>query len=71
MFFMGTTVSTDSPKGCLMSSFIVFSYFGPETTMPLASALATVLGGVLLLGRSALVMAKTLLRRVFRLNRDQ
>jgi len=41
---------------------MIFAYFGPETTLPLASTLATVAGGVLV----AIKLARTWFTRRFR-----
>lgn len=42
--------------------FLVFSYFGPETTLPLASAAAAVVGLVLTAGRLSMATLSRWLR---------
>ena len=36
------------------TSIIVFAYFGPETVLPVTSIIATVIGVVMMMGRSSL-----------------
>jgi hypothetical protein len=51
----------DSMRGFSM----VFAYFGPETTMPVASVIAGAVGVVMLFGRNILVFGRGLVRRVW------
>jgi hypothetical protein len=45
---------------------MIFAYFGPETTLPLSSTLACVLGVAMVFGRQFVRFASLLLRGVFR-----
>ncbi|MDR3619421.1 MAG: hypothetical protein P4L85_08730 [Paludisphaera borealis] len=38
----------------MLASFMVFAYFGPETVLPVTSIVATVIGVVMMMGRSSL-----------------
>ncbi len=38
----------------MMPSFVLLAYFGPETVLPVTSIIATVIGVVMMLGRSSL-----------------
>jgi nitrate reductase gamma subunit len=44
---------------------MLFAYIGPETMMPVASALAAVAGVVMMFGRSILVFGRGIARRVW------
>jgi hypothetical protein len=37
----------------MISPFSLFAYFGPETTLPLLSLIATVTGALLVVGRAS------------------
>jgi hypothetical protein len=43
---------------------VLFAYFGPETTLPLASVLAASLGFVMMMGRSSLRIVRRVARSV-------
>ena len=43
---------------------MLFGYVGPETMMPLASAVAAVVGVFLMFGRNVMYMARSVVRRV-------
>jgi hypothetical protein len=43
---------------------MLFGYVGPETMMPLASAVAAVVGVFLMFGRNVMLIARNLVRRV-------
>ena len=43
---------------------MLLAYMGPETMMPLASAVAAVVGVILMFGRSVTYMARNVVRRV-------
>lgn len=45
---------------------MLFAYFGPETTLPFASVLATIVGFVLMFGRVTLRLIQVAARRVWR-----
>ncbi len=47
-------------------NMMVLSYVGPETLVPAASVLATIIGGLLLFGRTLLRYARKALCLVFR-----
>jgi len=38
----------------MLTSFVVLAYFGPETVLPVTSIVATVIGVVMMMGRSSL-----------------
>ncbi|APW62271.1 hypothetical protein [Paludisphaera borealis] len=38
----------------MFTSFMVLAYFGPETVLPVTSIVATVIGVVMMMGRSSL-----------------
>lgn len=60
MLAIGTSlVPGDSPL-----ADTVFLYLGPETTLPLASALAAIIGVLLIFWRRALVVASKIFRAV-------
>jgi hypothetical protein len=44
----------------------LFSYFGPETVLPLASVVATVIGAILMFGRLSLKFALMPFRRLWK-----
>jgi hypothetical protein len=48
---------------------MLFAYFGPETVLPLGSALAAVLGVFLMFGRQVIFMMRLALGRISRLFR--
>jgi hypothetical protein len=43
---------------------MLFAYVGPETMMPLASAVAAVVGVLLMFGRNVMLIARNAVRRV-------
>ncbi len=45
---------------------MVFAYFGPETVLPLASVVATVVGAILMFGRLSLKFALMPFRRFWK-----
>lgn len=38
----------------MITSYLVFAYFGPETVLPVTSIVATVIGVVMMLGKNSL-----------------
>lgn len=48
-----------------MSGIILFAYFSPETYLPVTSVLATVLGVLMMFGRTSLRIIVRAVRRVF------
>ena len=49
---------------------IIFAYFGPETTLPLASALVAVVGFIFMVGRNGLFYIGRKLRSLFRFGKE-
>jgi hypothetical protein len=48
----------------MTTSFLVFAYFGPETVLPVTSIVATVVGVVMMMGRSSLLWVYSGVKRV-------
>ena len=53
-------------KGNRNMDWLILAYIGPETILPIASALASIVGAVLMFGRRLWGLLTRLVRTVFR-----